>query len=104
MNEIAAKLMGNSFYEKITVDPENAQEWMKRMQEMFNVIVCNSPWALRFIPDYLKTNEMCDEAVCTEPRSLECVPGHLKIERICKEAVRTNSLSLAYVPDLFKTP
>ena len=67
MNEIPARLFGNSFYGKIIEDPANAQEWMKRMQKMFNVVVRNSPWALRFIPDHLKTQEMCDEVVSNNP-------------------------------------
>ena len=44
MNEIAAKLMGNSFYGKIMEDPANSQEWIKRMQKMLIVVVYNSPW------------------------------------------------------------
>ena len=78
--EIATKLMGNSFYGKIIKDPANTNEWMKRMQEIFNLVVRNSPWALRFILDHLKTQETCDKAVDINP------------------------LLLAYVPDCFKTP
>ena len=51
MSTPAAKLMGNSFYEKIieSLDclPANTQEWIKEVQEIFNDPVHNNPYALR---------------------------------------------------------
>ena len=35
--------------------PANVQEWIKGMQETFNEVVCNNPWALMYVPDFLKT-------------------------------------------------
>ena len=47
----------------------NVPEWIKvvpehlRMQEVLNKTVCNNPYALRHVPDFLKTQKMCDDTV-----------------------------------------
>ena len=65
--------------------------------------MCNSSWALRFIPDHLKAQEMCSEAVEACPWALELVPNNLKMQEMCNEAVRGGPWNLRNVSDWFGT-
>ena len=82
MSALAGKLMGNTFYGRMIAGlyrlPANAQEWIKRMQEMFNETVCSNPWALCHVPGHFKTEEICERAVDACPLQLKYVPDHFK--------------------------
>ena len=101
MSAQAAKLMVDSFYEKMMEDldrlPVNTQEWIKWMQETFNGIVCNDPWALRHVPYFLKTKEMCIRTVEENPWQLKDVPDNFKTQEIYDKAVRSNPSSLSFI-------
>ena len=107
MSAQAAKLMVDNFYEKMMEDldrlPVNTQEWIKWMQEMFNGVVCNDPWALRHVPYFLKTKEMCIRTVEENPWQLKDVPDNFKTQEIYDKAVRSDPSSLSFIPDHFKT-
>ena len=61
-----------------------------------------TPYVLRYVPDYLKTQEICKEAVSNNPYALEHVPDHLKTQQMCKGVHFCPSL-IGHVPDHFKT-
>ena len=63
----------------------------------------NNPWALKYVPDRLKTQEMCNETVEENPWQLGYVPDHLKTREMCDEAVRDYLYSLQHVPYWFVT-
>ena len=41
---------------------------------MCNKVMRNNSWALRYVPDHLKTQDMCNEAVRDDPFCLQFVP------------------------------
>ena len=49
---------------------------------------CKDPWVLRFIPDYLKTEEMCIKAFEAGLWKLKDVPDDLKTQEMCDNVVR----------------
>ena len=103
----AQALMGNSFYEKMIEDldrlPASVQEWIKGMQETFSETVYNNPWALRHVPDYLKTQKMCNRAVEKDPWLLERVPDCFKTPEMSIKGVEKDPWLLKDVPNHFKT-
>ena len=92
---------------------------------MFNEVVAQFPYALYYVPDYLKTKKVCDDAVDKNPevfflvpdrfktkdmriKALEVdpwssydIPDNLKTEGMCNKAVENDRSSLQYVPDCF---
>ena len=77
MSALAVKLMGNNFYGRMIEGLDcHTEEWIKRMQEMFNEAVRNNPWMLCHVPDYFEIEEMCNEAVEEYPLQLKYVPDH----------------------------
>ena len=65
---------------------------------MCNEAIAKSSYALRYVPDYLKTQEMCKETVSNNPAVLFLVPDHLKTQGMCNEALEVNPWSLYDIP------
>lgn len=65
-------------------------------EEMCREAVRQHEWALKDVPDSLKTAEMCMSAVKRDGWLLEYVPEHLKTDEICLAAVKQNGLALKY--------
>ena len=53
---------------------------------------------LKYVPDYLKTEEMCKETARRDPYTMSYVPDHFKTEKICSEAFEIDPYSLRFVP------
>ena len=70
---------------------------------MCNEAVAQFSYALRHVPDHLKTQEMCDEAMRNNPAVLFLVPDHFKTEEMCIKALEVDPLSLYDIPDNLKT-
>ena len=60
-------------------------------------------WALRDVPDGLRTPAVCREAV-RNGAPLASVPAHIRSEEICREALRQECWVLAAVPERLRTP
>ena len=78
-----------------------APEYLKT-QEIWNEAVYN-PYMLRYVSDFLKTQEMCEEADEASSWQLKYVPDQYKMQEMCNKAVRDDSSSFGYVPDWFIT-
>ena len=57
---------------------------------MCNEAVHRDPYALRYVPDNLKTQGMCNEEVHKSRWCLKYVPDHLKTEEMYNKAVSTD--------------
>ena len=62
-----------------------------------------TPWSLKYVPDWLKTQGMCERVVKDKQGALENVSDHFKIQGMCDDAVRKRLRLLEYVPDYFVT-
>jgi len=60
-------------------------------------------YELCYVPESLKTAELCLEAIKKNGDTLCYVPENLKTEELCIEAVKQNSMALNYVPENLKT-
>ena len=57
-------------------------------------------WAIRYVPEELKTQELYLELVKQEPSALiEDIPGKFITAELCLEAVKQNAEALEYVPE-----
>ena len=103
----AQALMEIIFYEKMIEDldplPVSVQEWIRGMKETFNEIVYSNSWALRHVPNFLKTKEICIKVVEKDPWLFGNVPEYLKTQEMYDKAVRDYLFSLQFVPDWFVT-
>ena len=70
---------------------------------MCNEVVAQSSYALRYVPDYLKTQEMCKEAISNKPAVLFLVPDHFKKHDMCIEGLEVDTWSLYDIPHYLKT-
>ena len=81
-------------------------EYIKRIKNKTEAIcleaVRQSGYALKHLPEDLKTGELCIEAVKKNGDALKYVPEHLKTETMCWEAVRKHRYALNFVPDHLK--
>ena len=59
---------------------------------MCNKAVDNSAYALKFAPDWYKTQEMCIKAIDNYPSTMLFVPACYKTKEMCNKAINTFSL------------
>ena len=71
-----------------------------KTQEMCNEVIREDPGAFFLVPDHFKTQEMCNEALEVDPWQLYDVPDY---QEMCDKAVRDYLFSLQFVPDWFVT-
>ena len=72
-----------------------------KTQQMCNEAVSNNPAVFFLAPDHLKTQEMCNEVLEVDPWSLYNVPDHLKTQKMCDKAIKDDPSSVQFVPDWF---
>ena len=68
---------------------------------MFERVVENEPWLLKYVPDYLKTQKMFDKTFETGLWQLKDAPDNFRIEEMCIESVEVFPWQLKYVLDNF---
>ena len=59
--------------------------------------------ALEYVPEYFKPEKMCKEARCRGPYALRDIPDHLKTQNMCEKTVEEDLCSLHFVPGWFVT-
>ena len=67
------------------------------------VAVERNGYALRYVPDELKSEAVCAKAVENDGEALRYVPDELKSEAVCAKAVENDGEALQYVPDELKS-
>ena len=77
-------LLEQSEEKMLTPTPhENVPRWIReasehlKMQEMFNEVVDQSSYALKYVPNHFKMQGMCSQDVSNNPYLLNHVPDHL---------------------------
>ena len=60
-------------------------------------------YTLRYVPDYLKTQEMCEDVIHVRPEEFFLIPDCFKTQEMCERAVEDDPSSLQYFPDWFGT-
>ena len=63
------------------------------------VAVESDGYALRYVPDELKSEAVCAKAVERNGYALQYVPDELKSEAVCAKAVESDGYALQYVPE-----
>jgi hypothetical protein len=69
-----------------------------RTEELCEIAVERTGVALLFVPESLRSKELCRIAVTQDGCALEYVPVQLRNLEICKIAIEKNGLMLGYVP------
>ena len=52
------------------------------------------PLLLRYVPDFLETQEMCEKAIENGFRGLYYIPDHFKTQRMCEKVATFNPYTL----------
>ena len=74
-----------------------------KTQEMCNEAMQENLAVLFVVPDRFKTEDMCIKALEVDPWRLRDVPDNLKTEEMCNKAVEDDPSSLQFVSDWFVT-
>jgi hypothetical protein len=61
-------------------------------------LVRKDGFALKYVPDELRTLEMCLEAVGQCGWALQYAPDEMRTREVCEKAVGQNGLAIMYVP------
>jgi len=72
--------------------------------ELCKIAVTKDGFALQYVPEAMKTPELCEIAVTEDGSALEYVPEATKTPELCKIAVTNNGFALKHVPEAMKTP
>jgi hypothetical protein len=78
--------------------PENL-----RTEEICKIAVQQNGYALEYVPIKLRTEEICHLAVQQNGMALQYVPIKLRTEEICHLAIQQTGWALQYVPEKLKT-
>jgi exosome complex RNA-binding protein Rrp4 len=78
-------------------------EYWPRFESVLSFALMQNGWALKWIPEELKTEEMCRIAVAQNGRALQYAPWDLRTREICRLAATQNGMALTEVPERLRT-
>ena len=85
------------------VSPKLIIERWQDLEALVHWAVGRYGLALKYVPEYLRTEAICTSAVGSNGRALYCVPEPLRTEAICTAALEKDGYALRDVPDYLRT-
>ena len=80
------------------LNKETSKEYQGWLEEIYE-----NGWALKDVPEELKTKELCEMAVKSHGFALAYVPEELRIPRLCYVAIKNDGTTLELVPEELRT-